>query len=161
MKNKKIVCISHCIINQNSVVDGLERAVGAFPIANLLLEKGVGVIQLPCPELLFNGIRRQPMRHEQYNNEDYRMHCKHLLKPYIEQIRQYLYNEYTLLGIIGIQGSPTCSITGKRGILMEELFCMCSNEGISLKYAEIPESYNEAVKDSVLEKQILNLLEGK
>ena len=53
LKSKKLVLIAHCVINQNSVIEGWARAKGAFPIAKLLLDESVGIIPLPCPELIF------------------------------------------------------------------------------------------------------------
>lgn len=48
-RNKKLLIVSHCIINQNSVVEPLARAKGAFPVIIKLLEEEIGIIQLPCP----------------------------------------------------------------------------------------------------------------
>jgi len=158
LKSKKLILVSHCVLNQNSVIEGWGRACGAFPVTKLLIEAGVGIIQLPCPELIHLGINRPPMTQQDYSTADYRQLCKNLLAPYIEQIKNYMENGYALQGLIAIQNSPTCSISSPRGILMEELFEICDSESIALKYVEIPEDYSESKPDTDLENKIIELL---
>lgn len=158
LKSKRIILVSHCVLNQNAVIEGWARAKGAFPVAGRLLEAGVGIIQLPCPELLFNGINRPPMMYAEYDTPAYRKLCKELVLPYIQQIKEYLKNGYTLLGVIGINNSPTCSISGKMGVFMEALFARCNQEDISLKYVEIPEEYSENATDKALENEMESML---
>ena len=158
MKSKKLILISHCILNQNAVIEGWERASGAFPVAGLLVESGIGIIQLPCPELLFKGMERPSMTYADYNTKEYRQLCSDSLAPYIIQIKNYIKNGYTLQGLIAIHNSPTCSISAQRGVLMEELFDICEKENIILRYVEIPEDYNEAEPNTDLENKIIELI---
>lgn len=150
LRDKKIVLVSHCILNQNSVVPPLARAKGAFSIAKSLIDEGIGIIQLPCPEFRFLGPNRKPMNKDEYDSEEYRKLCRQLFKPILEDIKVYLENGYTLEGIIGIKESPTCSITGDRGIFMEEIFKALEEEGIELKHFEVPEDYSEAGNRSLI-----------
>lgn len=53
LRDKKLILISHCILNQNSVVLPLARSKGGFQIAKFLIDQGVGIIQLPAPSLSF------------------------------------------------------------------------------------------------------------
>lgn len=120
---RNIIVISHCILNQNSVVKGLERGNGPFPIGLNILEKDISIIQLPCPEFLYLGLNRPPMNYSEYNNiKGYREFCKKLLLPIIEQLKTYIDNGYNYLGVMGINQSPNCSISGKQGVYMEEFF---------------------------------------
>ena len=113
---KKILVVSHCILNQNAVVNGWERARGAYPIAKYILEKGVGMIQLPCPELLCMGLERAAMSYEDYNSiEGYRKRCLDLLEPVIIQLKMYKESNYKYLGVIGAAGQPA-GRTGPGGL---------------------------------------------
>ena len=141
LRDKKLVLLSHCILNQNSVVLPLARSKGGFLIAKSLLDEGVGIIQLPCPEFKFLGPERKPMNKEEYDSPEYRSLCRNLFTPILEDIKKYLAQDYSLLGIIGINESPTCSITGKRGIFMEEIFAMLDAEALNINYFEIPTDY--------------------
>ena len=78
MKSRRIVLVSHCVLNQNSVVEGWSRAKGAVPIVKLLLEEGIGIVQLPCPELICGGLSRPPRSFDDYNTAGYRARCRDL-----------------------------------------------------------------------------------
>ncbi|MGL5068987.1 MAG: CD3072 family TudS-related putative desulfidase [Sarcina sp.] len=143
LRSKKIVIVSHCVLNQNTVVNGLARAKGGFKITEKLLNEGVGIVQLPCPEFKFLGLKRKGQSKEEYNIKEYRELCKNLFIPVLEDIKEYIANGYEVKKIIGINQSPTCSITGTRGIFMEEIFRMLQMESIELEYEEILADYCE------------------
>src|SRR5699024_8258971 len=141
---KNIVVISHCILNQNSVVNGLERAKGPFPISKNILEKDISIIQLPCPEFLYLGFNRPPMNYDEYACiKGYRDFCKKLLLPIIEQLKSYIENGYNYLGIIGINESSNCSLTDRQGVYMEEYFKLTKDNKLNNNFMEIPTWYNE------------------
>ncbi|ACV24005.1 CD3072 family TudS-related putative desulfidase [Methanocaldococcus fervens] len=90
MNGKKIAIVSHCILNQNSVVKGLERAKEAFnEVVEIILNENYGIIQLPCPEMLYLGINRRGMVKEEYNTKEYRELCREILKPIIKYLKEY------------------------------------------------------------------------
>ena len=50
---------AHCLLNQNAISDGTADYPGTHEeVARLLLEEGVGILQLPCPELCCLGLDR-------------------------------------------------------------------------------------------------------
>ncbi len=156
-RNKKLIILSHCILNQNSVVKPLARAEGGYTdVVNLLLANNIGIIQLPCPELLFLGENRPSMTKDEYNTLEYRVFCKKLLQGIVFQIKEYLRNNYNIIGIIGIEESPTCGLINTQGILMEELLSLLKYENIELSQLQIPTDYIEG-KDN---QNFLNLLKN-
>lgn len=142
-RSKELVIVSHCVLNQNSVVEGLARAKGAFKIVEELLSDGVGIIQLPCPELKLLGIKRKGQSKKEYDTKEYRDLCRNLFLPILEDLNEYRENGYKIKKIIGIKQSPTCSITGDRGIFMEEIFKLLQKNNFALEYEEIAENYCE------------------
>ena len=141
---RKFIVISHCILSQLAVVKGLKRAEGSFPLAKILIEEGVGMIQMPCPELNELGTDRPPMSYEEYYNiEGYIDRCQEWLEPVISQIKQFINHGDQFLGIIGINESPNCSITGQRGVWMELLFERLEQENIPAPFIEVPTWYEE------------------
>lgn len=156
IRSKKLIMVSHCILNQNSVVEPLARARGGFSFVKEIIESGVGIIQLPCPEFRYLGITRKPMEKSEYNTPEYRELCRKLFEPVLEDLLIYLENGYEFTGIIGINQSPTCSISGNRGIFMEEIFDLLSSKGIEPNYFEVPENY----EDSVHGEQIYQCIKG-
>lgn len=129
---KKVVFVPHCILNQNVRAVGNEKSNGTIKeIVNFFAEAEVGIVQLPCPEVEFDGgLDRQLKTKENYNNEIYRKCCREISLKILKEVRKYLDKEYKVVGILGVEFSPTCAVyrieNGKKifpgkGILMEEL----------------------------------------
>ncbi|MDC7250244.1 MAG: hypothetical protein PQJ49_10045 [Sphaerochaetaceae bacterium] len=115
---KKIVFVSHCILNVASKVvmynkeemdkeDALRKE-----FLNKAIKNDVQIIQLPCPEFTLYGAKRWGHVKNQFDNIFFRKHCRKILIPIIEQIQEYLSNPemFKLLGIVGIDGSPSCGV---------------------------------------------------
>jgi len=101
----------HCILNVNSKIMGLAFYAGALERAvKKYLSAGTGIIQLPCPELTFLGLKRWGMTRDQYDTPYYRRHCTAILTPYVDQITDYVHNGYRVEAVIGVDGSPSCGV---------------------------------------------------
>ncbi|MGJ7913422.1 CD3072 family TudS-related putative desulfidase [Neobacillus sp. LXY-1] len=131
-RSKKILIVSHCILNQNTVIEEEARAEGAVQSAvEWAMKEGFGFLQLPCPEFTFLGLNRPPMTYEEYDIPEYRRHCREILTPVIQQAEEYVKNGYQMEELLGIQSSPSCDPS--RGVFMEELYGMLADKGITLK----------------------------
>lgn len=143
-RKKKLIIVSHCILNQNSVVHPLARAKGAYTaIVEKILKEEIGIIQLPCPELLHLGEDRPPTTRDDYDTTEFRALCKKLLHTVLIQIKEYQRHGYEILGILGINESPTCSLLKERGILMDEFQLALDDLNIALPALGVPTDYME------------------
>ncbi len=111
-RSKKIIFVSHCILNQNAKALGKEKSGGAIKeLVELLTQSGIGIIQLPCPQVEFNdGLGRKPKTKSSYDNKEYRAYCRKLSKEILAQIEKYLRADYSVLGMVGVEFSPTCAV---------------------------------------------------
>ena len=151
--SKKIIVVSHCVLNQNAVVHGLERAKGAFPLVEEILKRGIGIIQLPCPEFLYLGSNRPSMNKAEYEKtEGYAEHCRRILEPVFWQLEEYQKNGYSYLGVLGTQESPSCSLSFPKGILMEKYIEEMERRNWTQACFEVPVFYNEEEKDGKWEE---------
>ncbi|MBQ6478644.1 MAG: hypothetical protein IJI44_04660 [Erysipelotrichaceae bacterium] len=115
---KKIVFVSHCILNTASKVVLYNRKdIDAEEELRLrfmrkALDKGVQIVQLPCPEFTLYGAKRWGHVSDQFDNPFFRKHCRRILEPVIDQLKEYLSNKdrFEVLGIVGIDGSPSCGV---------------------------------------------------
>lgn len=115
---KRILIVSHCFLNTASKVKSFKaKAIEAEEalrraVLSKAVEEGVQLIQLPCPELMLYGSSRWGHTYEQFDNPFYRAQCRELLRPVLQQIQAYLGNtqEFEILGVLGIDGSPSCGI---------------------------------------------------
>lgn len=151
LRKGKIIYIAHCVLNQNAVIRNWERAQGAFNnILKILLNQNISIIQLPCPEFTFLGKNRGPRTKEEYDTLEYRNICRQLAKEIIIQMKEYINNNYQIIGLLGIKESPSCDSLGKKGVFMEELFALMGNENIYLDSFDIPEEYIEGGSEKTL-----------
>jgi len=110
-RSSRVVLVAHCILNQNSRVLGLARFPGMIEkIVDLLKEHGVGVIQMPCPELLHAGLKRWSRTKEQYDTPAFRRHCRKLAVALADQVEEYFKSGVDVLAVVGMNGSPTCGV---------------------------------------------------
>ncbi|MCD1293915.1 hypothetical protein CUJ83_02745 [Methanocella sp. CWC-04] len=109
-----------------------------------LLENGVGIIQLPCPETTANGLIRWPMGRQQYDNTFYRKHCKEIMQPEIDLVEEFVSRHYQPVCFLAVEGSPNCGLswgshrTDRRGfeiIEVRELESACEvrSSGINVE----------------------------
>lgn len=115
---KKIIFVSHCILNTSSKVvmyntlemEKEENARKSF--LKYCIDNDIQIIQLPCPEFTLYGSKRWGHVSNQFDNPFFRKHCRKILMPIIDQLKEYLNNNesFEVLGIMGINGSPSCGV---------------------------------------------------
>jgi predicted secreted protein len=154
-RSKKVILVAHCILNQNAKIDRCAHYPGAMrEITQALLDAGIGIIQMPCPELLYLGLDRQVEKDKEttIESEDDRVGilmnkavpkvlCGKISYDLIYQIKQYQLNGFTVIGMLGINGSPTCGVetswangkeTAENGILIKVFKDECSDQGVNI-----------------------------
>ena len=159
-RSKKIAIISHCIINQNSVVKGEYKDINIFfPFIKKLFEENIGILQLPCPETECYGLRRWGYVKEQFDNCGYRKYVEKIVNSFVDIIKEYINNGYEIVGIYGIAGSPSCGVNLTCSANWEgEISLYKDKEDIVSRVKMINESgiFMEIFK-SVLDKNKINI----
>lgn len=112
---KSYILVSHCLLNPYSRVHILPKNYDlSNELISYLLKNKVSVIQLPCPEFTVMGYYRNPQGRQQYNNQFFKKHCEKLFEIPLLMIKEYQHCNNKLLGFIGVEGSPTCSICWRK-----------------------------------------------
>lgn len=147
-RSKRIVLLSHCILNQNAVVQPMARELGALAgIVRICLESEAGIVQLPCPEMAARGLERAQAERSSYDTAGYRALCRALIEPIRAQVEAYRRAGYEVVGLLGIGNSPSCGLDTThegevipgRGVFAEELLQMIPElEG---RYLQVPRRY--------------------
>ena len=76
-RSKKVVFVSHALLNQNAMAKGKERAPGVVKeIVELLAEADIGIVQIPCPELDAFGLDRAPKSKDALDTKPFRTSCR-------------------------------------------------------------------------------------
>ncbi|MGZ5486757.1 MAG: hypothetical protein ACXWFB_12775 [Nitrososphaeraceae archaeon] len=127
-RSKKVIFVSHCILNSNTRYLG-----GAFysginnEVLLELMKSEYGIIQLPCPELVVWGgvLKRFIWIPIGSNGKPVNILFK-LIFPFfilytkwrysrlastiVSQIKNYVDSGFEVIGLIGVDGSPTCGV---------------------------------------------------
>jgi predicted secreted protein len=110
-RSKKIVVVSHCILNVHSLEDNLAIYPGLEEeVVELLIKKGVGLYQIPCPEIELSGIFRKALPKESYDHPKIRKVYQNLAERITSTLNWYAKKGYEIKAVLGAEGSPTCGI---------------------------------------------------
>ena len=125
-RGKEVVFLSHCLLNENTRYLGGACERGASPpIIRTCLERGYGVVQMPCPEEHAWGgvLKRHLLRF--YGSQGTlqgrmrflllpallwytRRIYRHLARGVAGRIRDYTDSGFKVVGIVAVDGSPSC-----------------------------------------------------
>jgi predicted secreted protein len=123
-RSKKVMLVAHCVLNQNAKLDECAFYPGAIhEVSEVLINSDVGILQMPCPELLCLGLDRQVEKgtNPTVEEEDTRIASRlaekrgqailhKIVDDLIYQVREYHKEGFTIKGIVGMNGSPSCGV---------------------------------------------------
>lgn len=176
-RSKRVVFVAHCILNQNAKIDACAHHPGAIPeVVGLLARSGCGVVQLECPELMHLGLDRgaDPGSTRSVESEDTRVGrlmndeagracCREIAARAVYQIDQYVRNGFMVVGMVGVNGSPSCGVeagwaegreTASPGVLVSELLAACHRRELNVPTIGI------RAKDSTVSAETVGRLLG-
>jgi len=107
---RKVALLANCLLNQNAkVCQGAHYAGAVSPVVEALLRRGYQLLQLPCPELAFAGVRRWWAVYEQYDTPAYRAHCRRLAQAIAPLIERHIRRGDEVI-LVGLDGSPSSGV---------------------------------------------------
>jgi predicted secreted protein len=127
-RGRRVVFLAHCLLNENTRYLGGARSAG--PIREVLqpcLDRGIGIVQLPCPEQhAWGGVlkRRLILIYGSKGSLLFRLRAlllpmalwytrriyRKLARETAAQIHDYQTSGFRVLGVIGVDGSPICGV---------------------------------------------------
>lgn len=163
---RKILLVSHCIINPHSKARGLAKKdkieASRRVLEELLKDLDLGIIQLQCPELLFMGLGREPASRSFYDNPDFRKACREIAEQVVKLVKEYEKEGVKTIAYIGVEGSPSCGVQWTHckedkaekgmGVFTETLSEVTSSLGIQIVFLGLPESAKYGSIEELLEK---------
>jgi predicted secreted protein len=133
-RGRRVVLAIDCILNQNARDEG----AATFPACNwevvcLCHKYEVGIMQMPCPETEFLGLRRgrSPGKsiRAALDTDEGRGCCRRISIEVVDRVHEYVRQGYTILAVLGGNPeSPGCAVhagqlglLASSGVLMREL----------------------------------------
>lgn len=127
-RSKKVIFVSHCILNENArYLGGAFRKGCIDEIFDEIQKQGVGIIQMECPEQkAWGGIQKRDVLRGfgSRNTLLYKFRklyislfiwntkriYRKIAKDIVAEIKDYVDSGFEVVGIIGIAGSPSCGV---------------------------------------------------
>jgi len=120
-RSGRLVAVIECILNQNA----RERGAATYPAINqailqLCLQYDIGLLQIPCPEMKFLGLRRArpagTTLRACLDTAAGQHCCQAISRELADRLQDYIQNGYQLLAILGGNpDSPGCAVHHERG----------------------------------------------
>jgi len=105
------VILVHCIINQSIRArwegSSATRTEGALEeIITPILNHGVGIIQMECPEQTLYGNPRPPKSRDDYDTPEFKEKCVEVAVRAMHTLEK----STELIAALGFEGSPSCGV---------------------------------------------------
>lgn len=113
-RERRVVFVAHCFLNINTrFPEGSGFAGADIPVVETLLQKGVGMIQMPCPEFYCLGLEKDGAGHVPAS--ELVLCYRKQAASVVDQMEQYLAYGYEIAGVIGMNPSPSCGVEVAKG----------------------------------------------
>lgn len=151
-RSDKFIFVPFCLMAQAYQAQGIvkyEWKSSIKPIMQILIDNDINIIQMPCAEASYNNsLLRNPMGISKYDTPQFNEHCEEIATQVASQIREIIDSGYKIIGILGIEQSPSCCVNyiytnkgmiKRMGLFMEKLYEKISDLdipiiGINRKY---------------------------
>ncbi len=136
---KKVVFLNNCLLNQTSRAPGVAFREGASTeLIQILFNNGLNIEQLPCLECIgMGGVSRKsfdayfPLLSNFVKNgwfpivkpyfklwlNNFGRLCKKEATKVVDRMEDYIREGYTVVGVVGMNDSPTCGVTKTMDII--------------------------------------------
>jgi predicted secreted protein len=125
-RSKKVIFLSHCLLNENTrYLGGAFRKGVVSEVLEDIQKRGIGIVQMECPEQkAWGGVLKSYMWIPLYLKSPLLLKIflpffiwntkriyKRIAKGVIDEIRDYEKSGFHVVGIVGVSASPTCGVT--------------------------------------------------
>jgi predicted secreted protein len=110
-RSKKVILLVHCFLNQSARIDKYASFPAVIsPVIQELLKRGIGMVQLPCPETQILSLARDGNIYKLLSEPDARNELKTYADQVLELVHEYQKWDFKVLGLLGNDGSPCCGV---------------------------------------------------
>ncbi len=150
-RSRRVIFLSHCLLNENTrYLGGACRGGCVREIVAQCIDAELGMVQMPCPEerawggvlkrylLMTYGLRE---RHPWAYRLRYllitaaraytRLRYRRIAAQVASQIQDYVRSGFSVVGVVGVDGSPSCGVHTTVGV--DALDALCALEPASFK----------------------------
>lgn len=111
-RSKRFVFVPFCLLSQGVRAQGIVKKFPSVvkPVVSLLADLDINIVQMPCPELFFDGLHRRPCGKPRYDNPHNRAVCRKIGNDIAEFMTMLRNGGYMIEAVLGIDNSPSCGV---------------------------------------------------
>jgi predicted secreted protein len=127
-RSKKVIFVAHCILNENTRwLGGAYRSGCIDEIVDQLQDRGIGIVQMKCPEQQAMGGVVKTSEWRMLGEKDsllYKLRgvglpfffwnvrriYRKIAKEVVRDVKDYKEHGFEVVGIVGSAGSPSCGV---------------------------------------------------
>jgi predicted secreted protein len=127
-RSKNVIFLSHCLLNENTRYLGGACCGGCVKeILAPYLRNNIGIVQMPCPEQqAWGGVLKKHLLRAYGTKGTWLHRFRFILLPLMlwyttvmhrrlaraiaRQVKDYLTSGFSVVGIVGVDGSPSCGV---------------------------------------------------
>lgn len=127
-RSKQVIFVSHCLLNENTrYAGGAFRRGGLDELTDAFQREGLGIVQMRCPEqCAWGGVRKRSILRVYGSCGTLLFRLLPVLVPLFlwytrvrywflaravaREIDDYLRSGFTVAGVVGVGGSPSCGV---------------------------------------------------
>jgi len=163
-RSGRVIFLSHCILNENTrYLGGAFRKGCIREIVSKHTDDGLGLVQMPCPEEeAWGGVLKKYLLTVYGSSHGVLYRFRNLLLPLFlfhtrftyrrlaaktaKRIKDYLDSGFSVVGIVGVDGSPSCGVAKTLDIRKSfDMLASLNAETVT------PEDMNELIRACVTE----------
>jgi predicted secreted protein len=159
-RGMNVVLVPHCALNQNARLEACAESPAAVTaLVEGLMARGIGILQMPCPELMVLGLDRGHTEiRSGIESRPVRETFRRMAQDLAYQVAEYRKCGVRVLGVLGKNGSPSCGVetTHRRGaeapglgVFLEELKAELGRQGLRIQAAGILDAAPDAALATV------------
>ena len=165
-RSKKCVFVSHCLLAQAVVADGLAKHASAAvrPVVQFCLDNDINIFQMPCPEVRCpaGGLGRSLRGKTWYEKNGLRETSSQIARQQADYMTELIAGGLDVLAVLGVEFSPACAVTylnrGRaviraQGIYIEELRRELESRKLSIPFIGVNQRWLKK-----LDKQLREIL---
>ena len=113
-RKRRVIFISHCWLNINTrFPEGCAFEGANVPLIKTLLDSGLGIIQMPCPEYECLGLEKAG--YGEITGTALRSGFRRVAEVVAKQIEDYRDLGFEIVGVMGMNPSPSCGVDAAKG----------------------------------------------
>ncbi|NLC65683.1 MAG: hypothetical protein GX752_01920 [Clostridium sp.] len=138
--DKKIMVVTHSILNQLALAEDKRLTEGPIPVIKDLTDLNVQLVQIPNIDNYYSLKLEREITEEDRNTEEFKEYTRQFILPLVNDVMDHVKKGAKFLGVLSYRGDNTQSVEPQNSPIMVEVFRLFDRKCMITPYYEIKEN---------------------